>query len=130
MRIQTLIAAGVVIGSLAAPTWAANIILNNVDAPGVGFNDTTAAKPVGGNPGTTVGAQRLAAYSKALDLWGKTLRSNATIVVQGSFARLTCDASSGTLAQAGALQIFANFPGAPLPNHLVRRGTRQCDRRF
>jgi hypothetical protein len=117
MRIQTLIAAGVVIGSLAAPTWAANIILNNVDAPGVGFNDTTAATPVGGNPGTTVGAQRLAAYGKALDLWGKTLRSNATIVVQGSFARLTCDASSGTLAQAGALQIFANFPGAPLPNH-------------
>jgi PA domain len=101
----------------AVPGFAANIVLNNVDAAGVGFNDTTPATPVGGNTGTTIGEQRLIAYEKALELWGKTLKSDVTIVVQGSFARLNCTPSGGTLAQAGALQIFADFPNAPLAGH-------------
>lgn len=101
----------------AMPAFAANLVLNNVDAAGVGFNDPTPAVAVGGNTGTTVGAQRLVAYRKALELWGKTLRSSATIVVQGSFARLDCDAGSGVLAQAGTIQIFSDFPGAPLAGH-------------
>lgn len=111
----SLLAAGLVSLALTAPALAANIVLNNVDAPGIGFNDTTPAAPVGGNMGTTVGAQRLIAYQRALELWGKTLRSNATIVVRGSFARLDC--ARGVLASAGALQIFADFPGATLPGH-------------
>ena len=111
----SLLAVGLVSLALTAPALAANIILNNVDAPGVGFNDTTPATPVGGNIGTTVGAQRLIAYQRALQLWGKTLRSNATIVVRGSFARLDC--ARGVLASAGALQIFSDFPGATLPRH-------------
>ena len=102
---------------IAAPSFGANIVLNNVDKPDEGFNDPTPATPVGGNNGTTVGAQRLIAYEKALELWGKTLTSNATIVVQGSFAGLSCTAGGGVLAQAGALQIFANFPNAPLQGH-------------
>ncbi len=101
----------------AMPAFAANLVLNNVDAAGVGFNDPTPATAVGGNTGKTIGAQRLVAYRKALELWGKTLRSNVTIVVQGSFARLDCDAGSGVLAQAGTLQIFSDFPGAPLAGH-------------
>jgi hypothetical protein len=114
---RTLIAAAVAAAVTAAPSFGANIILNNVDAPGVGFNDPTPATPVGGNAGTTIGEQRLIAYENALELWGKTLKSEATIVVQGSFARLTCDAGGGVLAQAGAIQIFADFPNAPLPGH-------------
>ena len=110
-------AAGLLGVALAMPAFGANMIVNNVDAPGVGFNDPTPATPVGGNSGTTVGQQRLVAYQRALELWGKTLRSSATIVVQGSFAGLPCDAGGGVLAQAGALQIFADFPGAPLQNH-------------
>jgi PA domain len=107
-----------VLGAAAAlPAWSANMILNNVDAAGVGFNDPTPATPVGGNTGVTVGDQRLVAYRKALELWGKTLKSDVTVVVRGSFARLTCTATSATLAQALTLQIFANFPGAPLPGH-------------
>lgn len=101
----------------AGSTSAATLVLNNVDAPGVGFNDPTPATPVGGNMGTTVGQQRLIAYSKALELWGKTLKSDARIVVRGSFARLNCTAAGGTLAQAGAVQIFSDFPGAPLAGH-------------
>lgn len=96
----------------------ANIVINNVDLPGVGFNDPTPATPVGGNIGITVGEQRLIAYQFALDLWGARLNSEPTIVVQGSFAGLNCDATGGTLAQAGALQIFADFANAPLPGTL------------
>jgi len=103
--------------SMAGAASAANIVLKNVDPPGVGFNDPTPATPVGGNAGVTVGQQRLIAYQRALELWGKTLRSDAPIVVRGSFARLTCTSSGGTLAQAGAIQVFANFPNAPLTNH-------------
>lgn len=116
MKLPYLLA-GLLSLAAAAPSFSANMILNNVDAPGVGFNDTTPAAPVGGNVGTTIGAQRLVAYRKALELWGKTLRSDVTVVVQGSFAGLSCTPTGGTLAQAGAIQIFANFPGAPLPNH-------------
>ena len=115
MNLHHLVAAAVVGLTLTAPAQAATIVLNNVDAPGIGFNDLTPATAVGGNTGSTVGAQRLVAYRKALELWGKTLHSDATIVVRGSFARLNC--AGGVLAQAGALQIFENFPNAPLKNH-------------
>jgi len=107
------------VAGLAAslPAGAATLELINVDPPGVGFNDPTPATPVGGNPGTTVGDQRLNAYRRALELWGRTLASPVTIYVQGSFARLSCDAGSGVLAQAGATFIFSDFPGAPLAGH-------------
>jgi hypothetical protein len=85
------------------------------DFVGVGFNDPTPALPVGGNIGVTVGEQRLIAYRYALDLWGARLDSDPTIVVQGSFAGLPCNAGGGVLAQAGALQIFSDFDNAPMP---------------
>jgi hypothetical protein len=113
----TQVAAAAALALVAASAGAANIVLNNVDPAGVGFNDPTPAVPEGGNTGTTVGAQRLIAYQKALELWGKTLKSDVTIVVTGSFAPLSCTATSGTLAQAGAVQIFSDFPGAPLAGH-------------
>jgi PA domain len=95
---------------------AATMVINNVDAPGVGFNDKTPATPVGGNPGVTVGEQRLYAFRYAMDLWGARVQSNVPIVVQGSFAPLACTATGGVLGSAGALQIFANFPGAQRPD--------------
>lgn len=96
---------------------AATLELLNVDPPGVGFNDPTPAAPIGGNAGTTIGEQRLVAYQRALDLWGATLQSEIPVVVQGSFAGLTCTATGGVLAQAGATFIFSDFPGAPLAGH-------------
>jgi hypothetical protein len=117
MKNKILFAAGLLAAALVAPVSAATLVLNNVDAPGIGFNDLTPATPAGGNAGTTIGQQRLIAYQKALELWGKVLKSEATIVVQGSFARLDCDEGGGVLAQAGALQIFSDFPNAPLAGH-------------
>jgi hypothetical protein len=38
---------------------AATITIINNNAAGVGFNDPTPVAPVGGNPGVTLGAQRL-----------------------------------------------------------------------
>ncbi|MDY7095318.1 MAG: PA domain-containing protein [Acidobacteriota bacterium] len=101
----------------AQPAAAANIVVNNVDAPGIGFNDPTPATPLGGNPGTTLGDQRLIAFQFAADLWGATLDSNVDIVVQATFQPLGCTPTSGTLGSAGTIQIFTNFPGAILPNH-------------
>ena len=94
---------------------AATFIINNVDPPGVGFNDPTPAVPVGGNPGLTVGAQRLNAFQFAADLWGAVLDSSVDIVIQGTFSPLFCDPNSAVLGAAGTIQIFANFPGAQYP---------------
>lgn len=107
-------AAFAVAASLATAASAANIVLNNVDPPGAGLNDPTPADPVGGNPGTTVGEQRLNAFQFAADNWGATLESDVTIIVQASFTPLGCTATGGVLGAAGPLQIFSNFPGADL----------------
>ena len=111
--------AGVALGFASiVPAQAANFVLVNTDPSGVGFNDTTPATPVGGNPGTTVGEQRLIAYSRALSLWGSILKSDVPITVLGSFAPLSCTATGGTLAQAGAWNIEFNYPNAPLADTL------------
>ena len=112
--LRTLAAAGLLCWGASAS--AAKIEIINIDEPGLGFNDPTPATPVGGNTGTTLGQQRLNAYQRALDLWGSVLKSKVTIYVVGSFGPFeptACDAAGGTLARAGAIQIFANFPNAP-----------------
>ena len=49
----------------------ATITINDVDGPGEGFNDPTAATPVGGNSGTTIGQQRLIPSKKPRKSGGK-----------------------------------------------------------
>lgn len=92
---------------------AATIVINNINAPGVGFNDTTPAAPVGGNAGTTLGEQRLFAFTFAANIWGATLTSNQPIVINAQFSALTCTANSAVLGSAGATSIFRNFANAP-----------------
>lgn len=83
------------------------VCLNNVDPAGEGFNDPTAKAPQGGNPGVTVGEQRINAYMEAGLIWGEALTTPVTIWVQGTFSPLACTAASGVLGAAGAIQIFA-----------------------
>lgn len=97
---------------LPAAAGAATVTIVNIDGPGEGFNDTTPATPVGGNPGTTIGAQRLIAFQFAADLWAATLDSSVEIFVQASFDPLTCDATSAVLGSAGAIQVVSDFTGA------------------
>jgi MYXO-CTERM domain-containing protein len=83
----------------------AKFVINVLDGPGVGFNDTTPATPVGGNTGTTVGQQRLIAFQAAADAWGRVLESAVPIVVEASFAPLDCTAGGTVEGQAGPLSI-------------------------
>ena len=108
----------VALGLIATPSVfaGANIVIQNNDGAGVGFNDNTPAAPVGGNNGTTVGQQRLIAFQFAASVWGATLDSVPTITIQASWAALPCTANSGTLGSAGTVSIFRNFPNAPFPN--------------
>ncbi|MEP7101270.1 MAG: PA domain-containing protein [Burkholderiales bacterium] len=92
---------------------AATIVINNLNAPGVGFNDTTVVAPVGGNVGTTLGAQRLIAFTYAANIWGATLTSNQPIIINAQFSALSCTATGATLGSAGATSIFRDFAGAP-----------------
>lgn len=100
----------------ALPAGAATITIVNNDGPGEGFNDPTAVAPLPGNPGATLGQQRLNAFQAAADTWGQILDSDVEILIQATFDPLTCDANSAVLGAAGAIQIVANFPGAQVAN--------------
>jgi hypothetical protein len=102
---------------LAAPVaQAATIVIVNNDGAGEGFNDPTPVAPVGGNPGTTLGAQRLNVFQAGANVWGALLPSTVTILVNSTFDPLTCTATSGTLGSTSATEVFSNFPGAIVPN--------------
>ena len=92
---------------------AATIVIQNNDAAGVGFNDPTPVAPIGGNPGTTLGQQRLNAFQFAANIWGATLNSSSPITVNATWAPLTCTSTTAVLGSAGAAFITADFPGAP-----------------
>ena len=92
---------------------AAEIIINNTNDPGVGFNDPTPAAPIAGNTGTTIGEQRLIAFTYAANIWGAALTSSQPIIINARFVPQTCTATSGVLGSAGATQVFRNFPNAP-----------------
>ena len=92
---------------------AAKITILNKNEPGIGFNDPTPAAPVGGNPGTTVGEQRLIVFRTAAEIWGAALDSSVETVVEATFVPLTCSDSTATLGSAGATEIFSDFPNAP-----------------
>src|SRR5262249_34419335 len=87
----------------------------NQDGPNEGFNDPTPAAPVGGNPGTTIGAQRLFVFQYAAKIWGSLLSDNVTVIVNSQFSPLSCTATSGVLGSAGPVSVAPAFPGAPLP---------------
>jgi hypothetical protein len=91
----------------------ATITIINNNAPGVGFNDPTPVAPVGGNPGTTLGEQRLNAVRYAAGLWGQTLDSNVEILVRAQFVALACNATGAVLASAGPITVSRDFLGIP-----------------
>lgn len=92
---------------------AATIVIQNNDAANVGFNDPTPVAPTGGNPGTTLGQQRLNAFQFAANIWGATLVSNSTITVRADWQPLFCTSMEAALGSAGAATIWRDFTGAP-----------------
>jgi PA domain-containing protein/flagellar hook capping protein FlgD len=104
-------------GLLAGAAGGTTITIVNLDGAGEGLNDPTPVAPVGGNPGTTVGAQRLYVLQYAADVWESVLTSSVEIRVQAAFNPLTCTATSGTLGSAGPINVVRDFPNAPLGGH-------------
>ncbi len=104
------------LAAAAATAEAATIMVINRDGPGVGFNDPTPAEPVGGNPGTTVGQQRLNVLVTAASIWGAILPSPQTIRVGATFTSLDCTSSTGILANCGPHVVFRDFVNAPFGN--------------
>jgi uncharacterized repeat protein (TIGR01451 family) len=90
----------------------ATVIIQNDSPAGVGFNDPTPATPVGGNPGTTLGQQRLYAFQYAAAIWGAILDSPAAIVISADFQPLPCSANSAVLGSTrpGAFDSSATLP--------------------
>src|SRR5262249_53965785 len=68
--------------------------------------------PVGGNPGTTRGAQRLNVFQHAADIWGTLLVSPVSLRVGATFDPLPCDATAAILGAAGPTTVVRDFPGA------------------
>jgi hypothetical protein len=93
---------------------AATFVVINGDSAREGFNDPTRVAPVGGNPGTTIGQQRMNAFRRAASIWGARLRSSVQIRVFAQFNPLSCTASSGILGSAGPETAVRDFPGAPV----------------
>lgn len=93
---------------------AATILVHSTDGPGEGFNDPTARAPEGGNPGTTLGAQRLFLFNAVAHQWAALLKSNVVITINGSFDPLTpCTSAGGVLGQAGPTNFTTLVPTPP-----------------
>lgn len=88
----------------------------NLNDPGEGYNDPTAIAPIGGNPGNTIGAQRLNAMRYAASLWGAQLDSSVEIRIGATFDVLNCASNSATLGSAGSASLHRDFVGALVPS--------------
>lgn len=109
--LAVLLAAAFIVPSAAFAN--ATIVIVNFDQPGIGFNDPTPAAPAPGNPGTTKGAQALAVFQYAANIWGNAIDSAVPIRIGAQFAPLTpCTVTSGVLGSAGATVIVNDFPHA------------------
>ncbi|MGQ0595177.1 MAG: hypothetical protein ACT4QB_21825 [Gammaproteobacteria bacterium] len=89
------------------------------DGAGEGFNDLRAPdgdSTAGGNPGMTLGAQRLIAFRHAAGIWARLLDSPVRIRIDASFDPLPCNASSAVLGAAGATTVHRDFDGARVEN--------------
>ena len=107
--------AGLLFALAPATSGAATITIVNNDGVGEGFNDPTPAAPIGGNPGVTLGAQRLYIFQYAASIWGGILPSNIPILVRAQFNPLTCSATGAVLGSAGPVTVHSDFLNAPFP---------------
>ncbi|UCF06228.1 MAG: hypothetical protein JSV33_04160, partial [bacterium] len=93
---------------------AATFNIINLDSAGEGFNDPTPVAPVGGNPGTTLGEQRLNCFIRAGQIWGAILSSDVTIDIDANMDPMFCNATSAVLGSASPNTVHRNHSGAPL----------------
>jgi len=119
MRLPVRILAALAILFLLTPplrSLAATITIVNLDGANEGFNDPTPATPVGDNPRTTIGQQRLFVFQTAASIWGALLPSDLEIRVGAHFDPQTCTSTSGVLGSAGPGSVHRDFVNAPFAN--------------
>ena len=92
--------------------YSADIVIN----PITGFSDATVTSAIGGNPGLTLGAQRLNTFQQAADILETFLDIKVDVKVDASFSSLSCSAGSAILGSAGAVSGQINKANAPLAN--------------
>jgi hypothetical protein len=131
LRVLWLLALGVCPVALAG----AEVRIVDGNGGGEGLNERTAAAPVGGNPGTSVGEQRLIAAQYAAALWSATLGNQVPIAVHVEFSDLDCSGGSAVLGSSGPCMLYGGdkFPAA-LANEQAGRdldpGREEIDARF
>lgn len=104
---------------LTSSAPAATIIIVNGDGPNEGLNDNTMKAAQGGNPGQTLGQQRLFALQAAADAWGARIVSSVEIKVNARFDPIAgCNATSGTVGSA-APTAQLNFGNSPPPGAMA-----------
>ncbi len=106
-RLAVALSVAVVLLFAPSGAQAVTITIENANAPGVGLNDPTPVAPVGGNPGFTLGQQRLFALQYAAHLWGAELDSAVEVQITTTFESL----SPTVPGSAGAREVFLDFPG-------------------
>jgi hypothetical protein len=97
----------------AAPASAVTINVYNADSPGEGFNSNTGRTPAGGNPGTTLGAQRRFVMEYAADVWSARLGGGLPILFTARFDPLGGDTFFTTLGYAAPTTLHVGFQNAP-----------------
>ena len=105
---------GLSLGLSSVQSQAATIEIQNRDQPGVGFNDPTPVAPVGGNPGRTLGEQRMNVYRYVAGIWERALDSSVKIKVSAGWEALDCNATGAVLGSAMPYNVWFDFPGAPV----------------
>ena len=122
---------------LLSPVVLAGAQVRIVDAnpSGEGLNDRTAAEPVGGNPGTTVGEQRLIAAQYAAALWSATLGNQVPVSIRTEFVDLDCSGGTAVLGASGPTALYedSRYPAALANERAGRdldRGREEIDARF
>ncbi|HUM13746.1 MAG TPA: PA domain-containing protein [Myxococcaceae bacterium] len=113
----------------------AEIRIVDGNGSGEGLDDRTPADPVGGNPGTTLGEQRLMAAQYAAALWSATLGNQVSIAIRTEFADLDCSGGTAVLGAAGPTLLYdGNRYPAALANERAGRdldpGREEIDARF
>lgn len=102
MKFTVMAASAALAACLVAPLahGQTKMVLINMNEPQVGLNDPAPVPRSGGNPGATLGQQRLIVYQYALDIWAALLRTPVPIRVEAEFGPMICD--SGGVVLGGA----------------------------
>lgn len=102
--------------SAAGGSHAAQIVIVNQDPAGVGLNDPTPVAPAPGNPGTTLGQQRMNVIVAASTLWGRQLVSQVPIRLETRFTEEECSPEYALFGFAGPKSAHHGFANAPRTN--------------